>query len=97
MMIQQQQICFSKNFLDKNLCTDPEESFTVVKNLPANVGDTEDAGLIPRPGRPPEEEMTSCCSILAWEIPGKKSLVGYRPWGCRESDRTEQLNTHAQC
>ena len=72
MMIQQQQICFSKNFLDRNLCTDPEESFTVVENLPANVGDTEDAGLIPRPGRPPEEERTSCCSILAWEIPWKE-------------------------
>ena len=28
---------------------------SVVKNPPANVGDTEDAGLIPGLGRPPEE------------------------------------------
>ena len=53
MIQQQQQICFSENFLNKNLCTDPEKSFIVVKNLPANVGDPEDAGLIPGPGRSP--------------------------------------------
>ena len=28
---------------------------TVVKNLPANAGDTRDAGLIPTSGRSPEE------------------------------------------
>ena len=28
---------------------------TVVKNLPANAGDTRDAGSIPRSGRSPEE------------------------------------------
>ena len=24
---------------------------------------------------------------------GQKSLAGYSPWGCKESDRTEQLST----
>ena len=41
----------------------------MVKNLPANAGDT---GLIPGPERFPwtlEEEMATLSSILAWEIP----------------------------
>ena len=25
---------------------------------------------------------------------GQKSLAGYSPWGCKESDMTEQLSTH---
>ena len=25
---------------------------------------------------------------------GERSLAGYRPWSCKESDRTEQLSTH---
>ena len=29
-------------------------------------------------------------SILAWRIP-QRSLVGYSPWGHKESDTTEQL------
>ena len=32
-------------------------------------------------------------------LPGKlreqRSLAGYRPWGCKELDMTEQLNTQA--
>ena len=38
----------------------------VVKNLPANVGDS---GLIPGLGRSPEKEMATHFSILAWRIP----------------------------
>ena len=34
-----------------------------------------------------EEEMATHSSILAWRIHG---LVGYSPWGHRESDTTEQ-------
>ena len=26
--------------------------------------------------------------------PGQRSLAGYRPWGCKESDRTEHTHTH---
>ena len=25
---------------------------------------------------------------------GQRSLAGYSPWGCKESDTTEQLSTH---
>ena len=38
-------------------------------------------GSIPGSGRSPEKEMTTHSSILAWEIPWTRSLVGYSPWG----------------
>ena len=28
---------------------------------------------------------------------GQRSLVGYSPWGCKESDTTEQLSMHIHC
>ena len=42
----------------------------MVENLPANAGDTRDAGSIPGSGRYPlENGMPTHFSILAWEIP----------------------------
>ena len=38
---------------------------------------------------PLEKEMATHCSILAWESHGQRSLVGYSPRGCKESDTTE--------
>ena len=32
---------------------------------------------------PLEEEMASHSSVLAWEIHGQRSLVGYSPWLCK--------------
>ena len=32
-----------------------------------------------------KEEMATHSSILAWEIPGQRSLVDYNPWGHKES------------
>ena len=29
------------------------------------------------------------------EFHGQRSLVGYSPWGCKESDMTERRSTHA--
>ena len=37
---------------------------------------------------PLEEEMAIHPSILG-ESHGQRSLVGYSPWGCKESDMTE--------
>ena len=37
--------------------------------------------------------MTTHSSMLAWEIHGQRSLVGYGPWCHKESDTTERL-TH---
>ena len=34
------------------------------------------------------EGMAAHPSILAWEIPWTENLVGYSPWGCKESDTT---------
>ena len=36
-----------------------------------------------------EKEMVTSSSILAWKIPWTGSLVGYSPWGHKESDTTE--------
>ena len=60
----------------------------VVKNPPASAGDVRGAGSIPGLGRLPEKGMATHSSVLAWEIHGKRSLVGYRPWGCKEPDTT---------
>ena len=40
--------------------------------------------------------MTTCSSILAWEIPQTEgcNLAGYSPWGCKEPDTTESKHTH---
>ena len=32
--------------------------------------------------------------LLPGESHGWRSLVGYSPWGCKESDRTERLHFH---
>ena len=64
----------------------------VAKNPPANAGNIRDTGLIPGSGRSPGEGNGNC--YLAGESHGQKSLVGYRPWGHKESDTTEEVGTH---
>ena len=64
----------------------------MVKNLPANI---RDKGLIPGSEDPLEEDTATHSSILTWEIPWTESLVGYSPWGRRESDMTEHT-AHTQ-
>ena len=34
--------------------------------------------------------------FLSGKSHGRRSLVGYRSWGCKESDTTEQLHFHFQ-
>ena len=58
---------------------------SVVKNLPANAGDS---GLIPGSRRSLEKEMATHSNILAGKSHGQRNLVGYDPWGCKESDMT---------
>ena len=36
-----------------------------------------------------EKEMATHSSVLAWRIPGQRSLVGCRLWGHTESDMSE--------
>ena len=40
---------------------------------------------------PLEKKMATQSSILAWEIPWKRNLVGYSSWGRKELDMTKQL------
>ena len=37
---------------------------------------------------PLEMEMATHSSVLAWETHGQRDLVGYSPWGGKESDTT---------
>ena len=36
-----------------------------------------------------EEGMATHSSILTWRIPWTEELVGYSPWGRKESDTTK--------
>ena len=60
----------------------------------ASACNTGDLGSIPGSGRSLEKEMATHSSTLAWKIRGLKSLVGYSPWGHKESDKTERLHFH---
>ena len=58
-----------------------------------SICDAGDLGLIPGLGRSPGGEgMATHSNILAWRIPWQRSLVGYSPWSCKESNMTEQLS-----
>ena len=46
---------------------------------------------IPGGGIPWRREWTSTPVFLPGEFHGQRSLAGYSPWGCKESDRTERL------
>ena len=57
----------------------------MVKNSPAKAGDVRDAGSIPSQENPLEMEMVTQSSILSH---GLRSLLGYSPRGCKDSDVT---------
>ena len=63
----------------------------MVRNLPANAGDTGDTNLILGLGRSPGGEN---CNLTLVFLPekshGQRSLAGHNPWGHKESDTTEQ-------
>ena len=62
----------------------------VVKNLPASAVDIRDKDSIPGLGRSPEEGKGNFTPVF---FPGEphrqRSLVGYSPWGHKESDTAE--------
>ena len=66
----------------------PSQVTLVVKNLPANAGDTRDTSSIPGSGR-------SSGEVNGWQptpvfLPGEShELAGYSPWSRKESDTTE--------
>ena len=66
----------------------------LVKDSACNVGDL---GSNPRLGRSPGRGQGNQVQCSCLENPhGQRSLEGYSPWGCREVDMTERLNTAQQ-
>ena len=62
------------------------------KGSACNVGDL---GSIPGSGRYPGERNGNPLQYSCLEKSyGWRSMVGYSPWGHKELDTTEQLNTH---
>ena len=62
----------------------------MVKNSPANAGDIRDVDSIPGSGRPPGGRQSNPLQYSCLENPhGQRNLVGYSPWGPKESDVTE--------
>ena len=66
----------------------------VVKNPPANSGDAREVGSIPgwrrSSGGGNGNPLQYSCLENSME---RRGLVGYGPWGCKESDKTEHACT----
>ena len=63
----------------------------VVKNWLASAGDIRDTSSIPELGRCPQRrELLPTPAFLPGKSHEQRSLVGYSPCGCKESDMTEQ-------
>ena len=58
---------------------------SVVKNLPANAGDTGDSGSIPGVGRSPAEGNGKPLQYMAWEIPWTEGPGGPQSMGLQKS------------
>ena len=62
----------------------------VVKNLPASAGDVKRCRLDPWVGKIPWSRKRQPTPVfLPGESHGQRSLVGYSPWGHKESDATQ--------
>ena len=72
-------VCFSVMNWTRVHCGLPQTG----KVSACNVGDP---GSIPGPGRSPAEEMATHSGILPGKSHGWGSLVGYSPWGLKDSD-----------
>ena len=68
----------------------------VVKNLPANAGDTEIQVLSLDQKDPLEKEMATHSSILAWKIPWAEGPGGLTFYGAAELDMTKRVSTHVR-
>ena len=64
---------------------------SMVKNPPANAGDTRDMGLIPGSGRSPRTGNSNPLQYSHLDNPMDRG--GYSPWGCKESDVIEHART----
>ena len=68
----------------------------MVKNLSANAGDVKRCMFDPRLWKIPWRRAWQPTPVfLHGSSRGQRSLVGYSLWGCKESDTTNRLSTHA--
>ena len=71
--------------------TEAPQLALVVKEPIYNAGDIRDVDLIPGLGRSPGGGHGNPLQYSCLENPqGQRILVGYSPWGHKESDMTEQ-------
>ena len=63
----------------------------MIKNLPADAGDMS---LFPGGKIPWRRNWQPTTVFLPGKSHGQRSLTGYSPWSCSESDRTQQLNNN---
>ena len=67
----------------------------MVKNPSANAGDARDTGSIPGVGRSPGEGngnlLQSSCLENSMD---SDALLGYCPWGHKESNTTQHIHVH---
>ena len=66
----------------------------MIRNPPANAGGLRTWVGSLHQEDPLEQEMATHSSILAGKSHGQRSLVGYSPWGHRESYMTEHPSIH---
>ena len=66
------------------------------KESACSAGVARDTGSIPGSGRFPWRSAWQPTPVfLSGESHGQRSLAGYSPWGCKESDTAEQLSMHS--
>ena len=68
-------------------------SFVGGSEVKVSASNAGDPGLIPGLGRPLEKDMATHSNIPSWKSHGQRSLAGYSPRGCKESD----TNEHTHC
>ena len=69
----------------------------MVKTLPDNTGDVRVTGSITGWGRSPGEGNGNPLQLfLPGKSHGQRRLVGYSPWVCKDSDKTE-ATTQSLC
>ena len=78
------------SFIGRQIFFTTEAPGSLVNNPPANAGDLRDerdAGSISGMGRSPGGGHGN--PFFLGESHGQRSLAGYSPWSCKESDMTE--------
>ena len=72
-------------------CNNNSQVVLVVRNLPANAGDTRDVGLIPGLGRSPRTGNGNPLQYSCLENSMDRGVwwATYSPWGCKGLDMTE--------